>query len=331
MRVERLSAWGAGGLDATVWNGLLARSATDVPFLTWQWQTAWWEAFGDGPLELLAVRQGGGELVGLLPLHGFPVGGRDVLRLVGGVDVSDYLDLIAVRGREEEVWKALLPALLDRRWDLLDLHCLPAASPTLQLLPGLARAWGFDCEVEREERCPVLELPASWEAYLARLPGKDRHELRRKLRRLEERGARASAHTNPPAVAAVLDTFFGLHRKSKAGKARFMDARMERFFRTVAQAFAGAGWLALWLLWVEERPVASLLCLDYGGDVALYNSGFDPEAGRLSPGVGVIACSIQDAIARGRRRYDFLRGEEPYKYGFGAAPVDVFTLRLWRR
>ncbi|MBI2460234.1 MAG: GNAT family N-acetyltransferase [Candidatus Rokubacteria bacterium] len=314
MRVERLSAWGAGGLDETAWNGLLARSATDVPFLTWQWQTAWWEAFGPGPLALFVVRDGETP-IGLLPLYGLEAGGRTVLRLVG----------------EEEIWKALLPSLLELRWDLLDLHCLPAASPSLQLLPGLARAWGLAVEVEREERCPVVELPESWEAYLARLSGKDRHELRRKLRRLETRQARTSALTTPAAVAAVLDTFLGLHRKSKAGKARFMDARMEGFFRAVALAFARAGWLALWILWVEGRPAASLLCLDYGSRVSLYNSGFDPEAARLSPGVGLIAASIRDAIGRGRRRYDFLRGEEPYKYGFGAVPADVFAVRLRRR
>ncbi len=330
MRVERLPSWGAGGLDEATWNGLLARSATDVPFLTWQWQTTWWEAFGASPLHLFAVRAEDGDLIGLLPLYGIEGGSRTVLRLVGGVDVSDYLDLIAVREREEEVWKALLQTLLDLRWDLLDLHGLPEASPTLGLLPGLARAWGLDCEVEQEERCPVVELPESWETYLAGLRGKDRHELRRKLRRLEERRVRVSAVTTPAAVAAVMDTFLGLHRKSKTGKARFMDVRMEGFFRTAAVALARAGWLQLWILWVEERPAASLLCLDYGGSVALYNSGFDPETGRLSPGVGLIACSIQDAIARGRRRYDFLRGEEPYKYGFGAVPAGVFTLRLRR-
>lgn len=330
MRVERLPSWGAGGLDEATWNGLLARSATDVPFLTWQWQTTWWEAFGASPLHLFAVRAEDGDLVGLLPLYGIEGGSRTVLRLVGGVDVSDYLDLIAVREREEEVWKALLQTLLDLRWDLLDLHGLPEASPTLGLLPGLARAWGLDCEVEQEERCPVVELPESWETYLVGLRAKDRHELRRKLRRLEERRVRVSAVTAPAAVAAVMDTFLGLHRKSKTGKARFMDVRMEGFFRAVAVALARAGWLQLWILWVEERPAASLLCLDYGGSVALYNSGFDPETGRLSPGVALIACSIQDAIARGRRRYDFLRGEEPYKYGFGAVPAGVFTLRLRR-
>jgi len=330
VRVERLSTWTAGGLDEGAWNGLLARSATDVPFLTWQWQTAWWEAFGPGPLALFVIRDGENP-IGLLPLYALEAGGRTVLRLVGGVEVSDYLDLIALRDREEEVWKALLPGLLELRWDLLDLHCLPAASPSLQLLPALARAWGLAAEVEREERCPVVELPGSWEAYLARLSGKDRHELRRKLRRLEARQARTSLLTTPAAVAAVLDTFLGLHRKSKAGKARFMDARMERFFRAVTLAFARAGWLALWVLWVEERPAASLLCLDYGGGVSLYNSGFDPEAARLSPGVGLIAASIRDAIGRGRHRYDFLRGEEPYKYGFGAVSTDVFTVRLRRR
>ena len=64
---------------------------------------------------------------------------------------------------------------------------------------------------------------------------------------------------------------------------------------------------------VEDRPAAALFCLEYGDTVGLYNSGFDPEARALSPGVVLIARTIEDAIARGFRRYDFLRGEEPYK------------------
>jgi CelD/BcsL family acetyltransferase involved in cellulose biosynthesis len=132
----------------------------------------------------------------------------------------------------------------------------------------------------------------------------------------------------PGGIAAFMDSFLALHRKSKVGKARFMDARMEGFFREVGAALAGAGWAALWVLWVDEQPAAALFCLEYGGTVGLYNSGFDPEARALSPGVALIARTIEDAIRRGFRRYDFLRGDEPYKYGFGAVPTDVLRVTV---
>ncbi len=330
MRVERLPAWGALGLGEAAWNRLIGRSSTDVPFLTWQFQTAWWRAFGAGPLHLFGVQDGAGEWVGALPLYEVAGPEGRVLRLVGGVDVADYLDLVAVRGREEEVWKALLGTLAGVSWRALDLRPVPAESPTPGLLAALASAAGLACRAEREDRCPVLDLPPTWDAYLAGLSGKDRHELRRKLRRAEAARPRVEVGRTPAAVTAATDTFLALHRKSKVGKARFMDDRMEAFFREAAVALAAAGWAALWLLWLEDRAAAALFCLEYGGTVALYNSGFEPDARAHSPGVVLIARTIEDAIAHGFRRYDFLRGEEPYKYGFGATPHDVLRLTLER-
>ncbi len=328
MKVECFPDWAAMALGEAAWNGLLARSSTPVPFLSWRFQTAWWQVFGGSPLHLLGVHDGAAEWVGVLPLFE-PTGSEaPVLRLVGGVDVADYLDVIATAGREEEVWKALLPALGDLAWGMLDLRPIPAASPTPTLLPALAQAAGLACRVEVEDRCPVLDLPASWDAYLAGLSGKDRHELRRKLRRAEAAEPRVEVARTPAGVAALVDGFIGLHRKSKVGKARFMDDRMEAFFREMAAALAAAGEAALWMLWLEDRPAAALFCLEYDRTVGLYNSGFDPGARALSPGVVLIARTIEDAIARGCRRYDFLRGDEPYKYGFGAVPTDVLRVTL---
>lgn len=330
MRVERLPAWGALGLGEAAWNRLVARSSTDVPFLTWQFQTTWWRAFALGELHFLAVQDGAGEWVGALPLYEAVGPDGPVLRLVGGVDVADYLDVVAVAGREEEVWKALLTALAGSRWRALELRPIPAASPTPGLLAALAPTAGLGCRVERDERCPVIELPSSWDAYLASLSGKDRHELRRKLRRAEAAEPRVEVVRTPGGVAAAMDAFIALHRKSKTGKARFMDERMEAFFREVAVASAAAGWAALWLLWLDDAAAAALFCLEYAGTISLYNSGFDPTARALSPGVVLIARTIEDAIARGFRRYDFLRGDEPYKYGFGAVPTEVLRVTVER-
>ena len=330
MRVECFSGWDASGIGEAGWNRLVERCRAPVPFLTWQFQTAWYHAFTPGPLHLLAVQDGAGEWVGLLPLYETASPEGPVLRLVGGTDVADYLDLIAVAGREEEVWKALLPVLADGPPRALDLRPVPAASPTSGLLASLAESAGLACRVAVEDRCPVVELPGAWDAYLAGLSGKDRHELRRKLRRAEAGGPRVEVARTPAAMAALMDGFIALHRRSKVGKARFMDEAMEVFFRDLGHALSRAGLAALWMLWLEERPAAALFCLEQAGTVSLYNSGFDPEARALSPGVVLIARTIEDAIARGFRRYDFLRGEEPYKYGFGAAPTEVLRVTVER-
>lgn len=328
MRVVPLESWEAWPGGPRNWDRLLRGSAVNVPFLTWQWQTLWWQHFGDaGALRLFMAEDGTGEPAGALPMMWVA---ERTLHFVGGVDISDYLDLLALRGREEEVWKACLAALAETEWAALDFHCVPSASPTLSVLPVLAGAQGFRVRVEREARCPLLDLPNDWKTYLAGLDGKARHELRRKLRRCERSYPDARARLVPEAeLEAALDAFFVLHRKSSEGKARFMDTRMEAFFRIAAAAFAREGWLRLWIL-EAPRPLAAILCFDYGETVSLYNSGFDPEARAASPGIVLIAHAIQDAIQRGRRRFDFLRGEEAYKYDFGAKPSDVLRLVIER-
>src|SRR5262249_60803749 len=129
----------------------------------------WWRTFGEGPVPLLAFQDGSAEWVGALPLYEGEGPDGPALRLVGGVDVADYLDLVAVAGHEEAVWKAALGALPDGPWRALDLRPVPAGSPSATLLPDLARAAGFACRVEREERCPVLALPAPRADVLAPL------------------------------------------------------------------------------------------------------------------------------------------------------------------
>jgi CelD/BcsL family acetyltransferase involved in cellulose biosynthesis len=330
MRIERFSDWDSFGIGEAGWNRLVERCRAPAPFATWQFQTAWFHAFAAGRLHLFGAQDGAGDWVGILPLHEAPTPDGPVLRLVGGTDIADYLDLIALAGREEEVWKAILPALGDLAWRAVDLRPVPAASATPTLLSSLAASAGLSCRIEIEDRCPVIELPGSWEGYLAMLSGKERHELRRKLRRAEAGLPRVEVARTPATMGALMDGFIALHRQSKVGKARFMDHPMEVFFRDLGQALAKAGLAALGMLWLEDRPAAALFCLEQSGVVSLYNSGFDPEARAMSPGVVLFARTIEDAITRGFRRYDFLRGEEPYKYGFGATPTEVLRVTLER-
>jgi CelD/BcsL family acetyltransferase involved in cellulose biosynthesis len=317
-------------LDEARWNGLLDRSLLPSLFLTWQWQTEWSRAFAaDLPQQILTARDADGSLAGVLPLYEDAPGRQ---RIIGGVDVSDYLDLVAMAGREEEIWRALLQHRAGQP-DEWDLHGIRAASPTATVLPALAPGAGLRATVERQDRCPVLALPKTWDEYLARLSGKDRHELRRKVRRLERElpGATARPHADAAGWDEAMTRFLTLHRLSKVGKARFMDERMERFFRSATATLAAKGWARLWFLEHEGAAVAAFICLEYAGRVGLYNSGFDPARAQLAPGIVLLAHVIRDAIERGIPTFDFLRGEEPYKYGFGPSPEDVFNIRITGR
>ena len=319
---DRLEAVGA-----PAWDGLVAATGLRSPFLSWTWQREWARVFAaDRRLEIRCVEDGSGGLVAVLPLYEAAPGAMQIL---GGADVSDYLDLIAVQGHEEEAWMALLQSRTAERveWEL---HAVPAASTTVTALPQLAPAYGLAASVAVEERCPVRALPSSWETYLASLSGKHRHELMRKMRRLERDApdARVSCASAPAEIEARFGEFLHLHRRSLAGKARFMDDRMERFFRRALIAFAERGASRLWFLDTSSGPIATFVTIEWDGTVGLYNSGFDPERAALSPGVVLLVHLVRDAIARGRRTFDFLRGEERYKYEFEPIANAVCAVRI---
>jgi len=224
---------------------------------------------------------------------------------------------------------ALLQSRTAERVDW-ELHAVPAASPTVTALPQLAAACGLAVSATVEERCPVLALPTSWDSYLASLSGKHRHELLRKMRRLERDApdARVSRVSRPAEIEARLGEFLDLHRRSRTGKARFMDGRMERFFRRALTAFAERDAARLWFLDTASGPIATFVTIEWDDTVGLYNSGFDPARAALSPGVILLAHVVRDAITRGRRTFDFLRGEERYKYEFEPVPEPVYLVKI---
>ncbi|MCX6028513.1 MAG: GNAT family N-acetyltransferase [Chloroflexi bacterium] len=344
------------------WNDLLRRSRSDTIFLTWEWQTIWWRYVGAsrGPLYLLAARDAG-RLIGILPLYLSDDSGQRTLQVVGCIEVSDYLDLIIEAGKEEPVYAAFLAWLTGHpersaaeskdetpAWDLVDLCNQPVASPAHTRLAEMARESGWIVEVFQEDVCPVITLPAEyarppsddpqqgalqlWEAYLESLDKKERHEIRRKLRRLEREApeARVRLVTGGPELDAAMADFIALHRLSSQAKDAFMTDEMQGFFRAIAAALAERGWLQLSTLEIAGRPAASYFCFDYANQILVYNSGYDPQASpQLSPGWVLLARLIQDAIAQGRTRFDFLQGNEDYKHRFGG--VDEPVYRTWIR
>jgi CelD/BcsL family acetyltransferase involved in cellulose biosynthesis len=311
----------------TAWEELRAASRARAPYLSWTWQTEWVHAFAaDRRLEIRAVEDTNGMLIGVLPLFEAEPGVR---RIIGGADVSDYLDVLAVNGREEDVWTALLQARAAER-DVWQLHAVPAASPTVVALPGLAATCGLAVTTTLEERCPVLDLPPSWDDYLASLPSKHRHELQRKTRRLrrEVPDARVSVARRRDEIETRFGDFLDLHRRSRVGKERFMDTRMEKFFRRVVGELSDQSAAAVWFLDLPNGPAAGFVVLEWDGVVGLYNSGFHPDRATLAPGLVLLMHLIEDAVLRGKRRFDFLRGEERYKYEFGPVPEEVMGVKI---
>ena len=291
------------------------------------WQQIWLEEFGGDRRPLLLGVRDEGRLVAVAPL--LREGTR--LSLIGDHNICDYMDFVMAQGREKDALSALLDALEGEDWTELELRGLAAGSPTLALLPSLAGDRGLEVRVERETVCPQLDLPSTWEDYLAQLGKKNRHELKRKMRRLLNTAVsvRLLALRTPSEVDEGMGAFLQL-MTLKCDKAHFMTPQMERFFRRAATALAEEGLVALYMLEMDGRRVASALCFEDENEVLLYNSGYDPEFSYLSIGLISKALLLRNAIERGRRRLDFLRGNEPYKYDLGGRDVEVHRCLIRR-
>lgn len=318
---------------APEWDELVRDSHANSIFMTHMWQTAWWRHLGEGELLILAVREENGVLAGLTPLFRIPHRGSEVLSTVGCVDVSDYLDWIIRQGTEKRVMAALLDALeseLADEWRILDLCNVPEGSPTLELIPDLARERGWDVENLIDDVVPLFFLPASWEAYEQMLPGKARRELRRKLRRAGPYSGVDWYIVGPEHdLGHEIESFLELLGMSRPDKANFMDARNRAFFHAVGHAAHAEGYLQLAFLTMNGRRVATYMNFAYDNRIMVYNSGIDPAAYRISPGIVLMAHLIRHAIEEGRYEiFDFLRGDEAYKYQLGGSDTHVHRLKI---
>jgi len=323
------------------WNDLLARSRFDTLFLSHEWQTTWWQQLGEGELWIVAFRQReSGRLVGIAPLYRLlrqdgPWAGQRVFHLVGCTEVSDYLDLIIESGQEAAVYETLCEWLHSPNgpdWDVLDLCNLPEASLSYQILPQIVRGAGHRVEVTQEDVAPYIPLPTRYEDYLTeRVEKKQRHEIRRKQRRAEREAAVGfylvgAEHD----LQREMDDFIALQQMSSPDKEEFMTPEMQRFFRYAARRMLDAGYLRLAFLTLDGVKAATYFSFEYKGHLLLYNSGYDTgDFAHLSPGWVLLAYLIQHAIADGLQVFDFLQGDEEYKYRFGSQDSKVMRTVIY--
>ncbi|MGD0915400.1 MAG: GNAT family N-acetyltransferase [Thermodesulfobacteriota bacterium] len=300
-------------------------SMWDCIFVSPPWLEVWWHEFGfEAELYLRAVRQGG-TVIGIAPLL---LRGAEA-SFIGSTDVCDYLDFIVVPGKEVEFFNLLLDDLKERSISRLDLRALRPDSTVLSHLIEIARDRKYEASCKVEDISLELDLPPTWEGYLGTLTQKQRHEVRRKLRRFREAGdANYRVIEDSESASESIPLFLGLFRESRQDKARFLTPRMESFFASLIKSMAQAGLLRLGILELHSTPVAAVICFDYHNTVFLYNNGYDPQYSLLSLGLVSKVLSIKDSIERGRGRFDFLKGDEEYKHRLGGKEVSLYGCQI---
>lgn len=251
---------------------------------------------------------------------------------LGGYEVTDYLGPVGRPGARQRVARELMEGLAARDdWGRADLEGLPEDSPWLDVLASGAAEAGLLTEIGEDDVAPFLDLPGSWEAYLAELKPKLRHEIRRKERRLREAfpDARLVAST-PHTFGSDLQRFVEMHRSSKGPKGHFMQSGMELFFRRLGESLLPRDILRLLFLEGGGAKLAGAVAFRFEGTLSLYNSAFDDTHAAVAPGMVLVSEIVKDAIAGGCARLDLLKGDLGYKYRFGARPRPIRRLILSR-
>lgn len=311
------------------WEALLCDSASDTIFLTWEWVSAWWQAYGSaGGLRILAAFDGEGALRGVAPLRHKMMRrygvSRPVWSFIGdGSNDSDYLDFIAAKGCERDVLESLHTYWSEHasRSIILAFNEVPASSLCLPILRELAerngRIW-----TEQEVPCGTVHLPEKWEDYLLALKPRFRTKIRSVLRNLENRPeVRFGFCKTAEEIERTLPILFDLHTRrwaqdGKPGVFRWKE-KLD-FYSKISVLFFERGWLRFsWMEW-NGKILACQYGFAYNNTYFHLQEGYEPSSEHWNVGIGLRAWTIQQFMQEGLGEYDFLSGLGRHKTDWGA-------------
>ncbi|HSL44494.1 MAG TPA: GNAT family N-acetyltransferase [Anaerolineales bacterium] len=328
-------------ISAETWNALVEQSIADTPFSRYEYLSEWWKTLGggewlrqDAELFLISVSESD-QLIGVAPLFIAEYDGQRALMLIGSIEISDYLDLIV---READLPR-FLTGLLDflgsqnaGKWSALDWYNIPDTSPTLAVLKAEAEKRGWTHHEEVYRPTPRIPLSGSFEEYLSRIDKKQRHEIRRKMRRAaeSEKNVRFTIVNGSENIDSEISAVFDLMVQDSSKKEFLHPAMREQIAVTIQNAHEH-GYLWLAFLEVDGAKTAASLNFDYKNKLWGYNSGVSSEHRELSPGWVLLAHTIQWCCDNGRYEFDFMRGDEEYKYRFGGVNKHVMRVKVLKQ
>lgn len=315
------------------WNSLVEQNETNVPFLRYGYLKNWWKFKGGGEWPensslVLVAGFIGDQLVGIAPLFNPADTDGDKLLLLGSIEISDYLDLICLPEHKAEFTQNLLVLIAEDMKGVtqIELINIPERSTTVQLIQDHSKIAGWEYTIEQAYHTPAIKLAPDWDTYLSGIDKKQRHEIRRKIRRAEENSDSIQWYIveEQEKLDSEIQAFFSL-MEMDPDKKKFLTPQMQIQMSEICQWAFNEGILQLSFLQIGQNKAAAYLSFDYGGHVLVYNSGFDYQFSEYSPGWVLLSYLIQHAIETGKSHFDFMRGDETYKYRFGAQ--DGFVMR----
>jgi CelD/BcsL family acetyltransferase involved in cellulose biosynthesis len=321
-------------LKPGVWDELVARSGTGDPFMTWAWHRAWAEGSETHQVEsarVVVLQSAVGELEALLPFRVYRTQFRHVPVValgwaIGDLGCPDHLELPA---SPEADLDALVGVLEDVPWDVIVLSNVADSASNIDRFSAACERRGWKARRTALWRCPYLELPVSWDAYLSRLSPTRRQTIRRKERKLRREHQVALTEYEGSRRHEGWRHLTRLHGLRWRGAGVFREPALERVHQCFASSLASR---QLWLttLDVDGAPVAAWYGFSFADTVYYYQGGWDPQWEHHSVGMILMGAMIRRAIERRYRIFDFLRGEEPGKMAWTSTARACYELVVIR-
>ncbi len=287
------------------WQDLVSNSPTATPFQTWEWQSTWHRHYARHRKVLAVSVWEGSDLIGLMPF----VLDRGPWRALrpAGIGPSDYLHPLARRGEEEDVAYTIQNTIGELKGvDLIDWHQVRETQP----IASLNRRSPID-----QATCLVLDLPKTFDQYLAMLGKSLRYDVRKLEKTLFTSGRASIEIATEGTLDESLAIFFNLHQKRwrQRGLPGAFLGRSTRFHGDWTHQAVRNSWLRLGVLHIDGSVIGAIYAMTLGETTYYYQAGFDPAHASVSPGTLVVANAIRQSIDEGVVRFDFMRGDEPYK------------------
>jgi len=339
VRLNAYSMWSDISHLKPDWEQLLAKTDQTSIFSTWEWLSTWWQAYGSPNKALIIALYSGSDLIGIVPLYHNRrriIAGAElrVMSLIGdGSEDSCNLDIIARSGCEARIVERVLHYLLVEfhDWDIFELNTMPMHSPVAKCFVSQLRQRRMSYRVTSRDSCQV-ELPKTWEMYLAQLSKRERANLRQQRRHLERhyrvRSYRCDTVTQ---LESCLEKLFALHQqrwKLRGDPGCFSSQSRRLFYYKMASAFLHRGWLEFWLLDLDEITVACDFNFRYGSTTYALQAGFDPAYASESVGFLLKGFMLEQLIVEGVRHYDFLTGLSENKKRWCAQPKTCLDIQM---
>ena len=320
------------------WNSVYAADPQAQFFLSWVWLSGWLEMVAERwlilaakpdthdssyvaffPLKLLVQQQDGGDF--------------EIELCMAGNSMADYTGIICLPGYEKEVIPTFAAYIKEQLvWSTFDVqNILETDQRMYQFLNNFSED-SFDfsqCRIQNEGEdtdnyiAPYISLSLvdDWDYYLQNyVSSNTRQKIRRFLRKVESSDEFHITHVNAENLEShieILLKFWDL--KWRATKGKDCDVIIDAISGILRHCFEN-NCLYFPVLWKGDRPlgaIANFVDVDQKSMLFLI-TGRDQSCKNPPPGLILHADAIRYAIENGFKVYDFLKGNEKYKYSFGS-------------